>query len=82
MPFSGEACQGLLWISVTGELMSIADLAAAGFSGCVMDYEEGGKICVWRWNGREIRLPANCSMAQVQEALRSDLAKLEGDDVG
>lgn len=65
--------------------MSItSDMAAAGFPGASMRYEDGGAIEVWCWNGSEIRVPGGNSLAQVQEALReaNDRAKLEGDDVG
>ncbi|UFW75502.1 hypothetical protein [Bradyrhizobium sp. WU425] len=50
--------------------MSIHTLREAGLPGLTMDYEEGGKVQVYRMNGRVVRVGPVATDAEIITAFR------------
>jgi hypothetical protein len=52
--------------------MSVFELSMAGnLPGLTMDYEDGGRVQVFRSGGREVRVPGNATDAEILTAFRA-----------
>ncbi|TFV71679.1 hypothetical protein E4K64_25455 [Bradyrhizobium frederickii] len=51
--------------------MSIFELTMAGLPGLTMDYEDGGRVQVFKSAGREVRVPGDATDAEIIAAFRA-----------
>lgn len=50
--------------------MSIQELREQGLPGLTMRYEEGGRVQVYTWNGKEVRLGPDASDEDIVAAFK------------